>query len=141
MIIAETGSMSYWRKGTGQVIYFLKNVPFFPIRTARPNHPGTTGFFRRFSYKRFAQDCQYNSVLSFPNDCISASLAPLRYVLSNKPTGTQPPSGFTTELSAATPSRTADRSLESDRARLILWKTLFRLITPSYRFITKRTPS
>jgi hypothetical protein len=30
MIIAETGSMSYWRKGTGQVIYFLKNVPFFP---------------------------------------------------------------------------------------------------------------
>jgi hypothetical protein len=32
MIIAETGSMSYWRKGTGQVIYFLKNVPFFPIK-------------------------------------------------------------------------------------------------------------
>ena len=28
MIIAETGSMSYWRKGTGQVIYFPKNVPF-----------------------------------------------------------------------------------------------------------------
>jgi hypothetical protein len=27
-MIAGTGSMSYRRKGEGQVIYFLKNVPF-----------------------------------------------------------------------------------------------------------------
>jgi hypothetical protein len=31
-MIAEIGSVGYWREGKRQVIYFPKNVPFFPSK-------------------------------------------------------------------------------------------------------------